>query len=87
MSFPLKVGIVSTGHNSTGNKLMGKAKHYLYDGILSSEYLDLASIVLVEKGNKTEPNLVPSDANFWLVDGARVLSLQRPDRPCCSASR
>jgi hypothetical protein len=36
------VGIV------TGHKLMGKAKHYFYDGILSSEYyLELAGWIFV----------------------------------------
>jgi hypothetical protein len=75
LSFPLKVGIV------TGHKLMGEAKHYFYDGILSSEYLELAGIVLVKKRNKTEPNLVPSDADVWLVDGGRLYNLQPSVRP------
>jgi hypothetical protein len=60
---------------------MGEAKHYFHDGILSSEYPELAGIVLVKKRNKTEPNLVPSDADVWLIDGGLLYNLQPPVQP------
>jgi hypothetical protein len=71
-AFPIKVGIV------TIHPLVGEAMHYLYDGVMGSEMLQLVGIVSLYGVNQTEePIFEPSDASVWIVDGARVAKLQR----------
>jgi hypothetical protein len=71
---PIRVGIV------TVDPLVGEAMHFLYDGVVRSEYMSLIGIVSLYGGpNNTHPEifLQPSDAQLWLVDGARVAKLKR----------
>jgi hypothetical protein len=70
---PTKVGIV------TIHPLVGEAMHYLYDGVMQSEHLQLVGIMSLYGLNETEQKqLKPSDADVWIVDGNRVAKLERP---------
>lgn len=80
--FPIKVGIV------TIQPLIGEAMHFLYDGVVGSDVLQLVEVVSLYDTNKTQKEqqeqiqkqneqFHPSDAMIWLVDGARVAKLKR----------
>jgi hypothetical protein len=78
----IKVGLV------TVLPLAGEAMHFLYDGVMGSEYLELVGIVNLRGNNETEsttpttttanPELKPSDAAVWIVDGNHAAKLKHP---------
>lgn len=77
-SLPLKVGIV------TISPLVGEAMHFLYDGVVRSDRLELVGTISLFNPNAThESQIVPShsfkptDADLWILDGGRVAKLQR----------
>lgn len=78
----IKVGIV------TIHPLAGEAMHFLYDGVMESEYMELVGIKYLYglNSNNASPtadiaiapnSLDPSDAQIWIVDASRVAKLQR----------
>ena len=74
ISNKVKVGIV------TIDPLVGEARHFLYDGVVKSDHMDLVGVVSLYSGsNNTHPSITfkPQDADVWLVDGARVAKLKR----------
>jgi hypothetical protein len=77
-SAPISVGLVTT------HPLAGETTHFLQDGIIISDYLHLVGIVSLYGRNESEtaaaaaPELKPTDAKLWIIDGQRVAKLQRP---------
>lgn len=79
---PIKTGIV------TVSPMIGEAMHFLYDGVLRSDALDLVGVVSLYGENTTNATtifpqgktllLTPHDADLWIVDGARIAKLKRP---------
>jgi hypothetical protein len=79
----IKVGIV------TVLPLAGETMHFMYDGVMGSEYLELVGVINLRGNNETEstntttttttatPELKPSDAAVWIVDGNRAAKLKR----------
>ena len=80
----LKVGLATKS-----GPMEGEPKHFLYDAIVGSEYLDFVAMVYVDEWspnnrtnqarNTTAP-VTPSDADLWIVDGHRTFTLP-PDSP------
>ena len=74
----IKVGLV------TVLPLAGETMHFLYDGVMGSEYMELVGVMNLRENNRTEstniatPELKASDAAVWIVDGNRAAKLQHP---------
>ena len=72
----IKVGYATI--RGEGGKLSGEAKHFLWDGITGSDYLELVGLVYLDDKNQT---MNPNDADVWLVNGHRTHDPLPPDAP------